>query len=100
MRNYRKLEDAIMQVKLYLENIRQLAEKLGGGKVNSESNVEGMIVLNENEIDMGVQLVMDKDRGGGGGGGRLKKSLFVTIITGERGVRGLFILYVFLLVCI
>jgi len=88
MRNYRKLEDAIMQVKLYLENIRQLAEKLGGGKVNSESNVEGMIVLNENEIDMGVQLVMDKDRGGGGGGGgRLKKSLFVTIITGERGVR-------------
>ena len=86
MRNYRKLEDAIMQVKLYLENIRQLAEKLGGGKVNSESNVEGMIVLNENEIDMGVQLVMDKDRGSGGGG-RLKKSLFVTIITGERGVR-------------
>ena len=86
MRNYRKLEDAIMQVKLYLENMRQLAEKLGGGKVNSESNVEGMIVLNENEIDMGVQLVMDKDRGGGGGG-RLKKSLFVTIITGERGVR-------------
>lgn len=91
MRNYRKLEDAIMQVKLYLENIRQLAEKLGGGKVNSESNVEGMIVLNENEIDMGVQLVMDKDRGGGGGG-RLKKSLFVTIITGERGVRVLCIL--------
>ena len=97
MRNYRKLEDAIMQVKLYLENIRQLAEKLGGGKVNSESNVEGMIVLNKNEIDMGVQLVMDKDRGvGGGGGGRLKKSLFVTIITGERGVR-VFYVYVIML---
>ena len=83
------VEDSIiLQVISYLNNVRNLAEQVAaaGGKKNDDSKLsndvveEGRIVLNGNEIDMGVQLVLDRELGG------LKKSLYVTVLTGESVV--------------
>ena len=99
MRNHNNnVEDSILlQVVSYLNNVRNLAEQVaaaGSGK-NDDSNKlsndvveQGRIVLNGNEIDMGVQLVMDRELGG------LKKSLYVTVLTGESAVS--FFMYMFL----
>ena len=84
-----KVENSILlQVISYLNNVRNLAEQVAaaGRKNNNDSKLsndvveEGRIVLNGNEIDMGVQLVMDRELGG------LKKSLYVTVLTGESAV--------------
>ena len=80
MRTHNKVEDSIiLHVTSYLNNVRNLAEQVAaaGGKNNNDSK---LFVLNGNEIDMGVQLVMDKKLGG------LKKSLYVTVLTGESAV--------------
>ena len=83
------VEDSIiLQVISYLNNVRNLAEQVAaaGRKKNDDSKLsndvveEGRIVLNGNEINMGVQLVMDRELGG------LKKSLYVTVLTGESAV--------------
>jgi len=85
-----KVENSIiLQVISYLNNVQNLAEQVAaaGSRKNDDSKlsndiVEGSnrIVLNGNEINMGVQLVMDRELGG------LKKSLYVTVLTGESAV--------------
>mmetsp|Transcript_15308 Transcript_15308/g.32396 ORF Transcript_15308/g.32396 Transcript_15308/m.32396 type:complete len:1024 (+) Transcript_15308:118-3189(+) len=61
MRNYRKLDDAIVKVKLFLEYVRQLAIERG--------------------------LFIEGGEGLGDESGRVQPSLFVTIVTGQA-VRG------------
>lgn len=72
MRSYQNLEDAIIQVKSYLENVRQLAYQNPALSSSTTRKEGGELSFYDMIENTGV-------------GGK-ERSLFVTIITGEGGV--------------